>query len=99
MFSRDVYKRQALLQERGSIQSRQQRFATMLEQINIRKAELTKRLLDRKTREAGLDEILDDANKKLNAVNEETVSYTHLDVYKRQCISSPHDFLKPSMRR
>ena len=27
----------ALLQERGSIQSRQQRFATMLEQINIRK--------------------------------------------------------------
>lgn len=34
----------ALLQERGSIQSRQQRFATMLEQINIRKAELTKRL-------------------------------------------------------
>lgn len=43
----------------------------MLEQINIRKAELTKRLLDRKTREAGLDDILDDANKKLNAVNEE----------------------------
>ena len=61
----------ALLQERGSIQSRQQRFATMLEQINIRKAELTKRLLDRKTREAGLDDILDEANKKLNAVNEE----------------------------
>lgn len=44
----------ALLQERGSIQSRQQRFATMLEQINIRKAELTKRLLDRKTRKQGL---------------------------------------------
>lgn len=61
----------ALLQERGSIQSRQQRFATMLEQINIRKAELTKRLLDRKTREAGLDDILDEVNKKLNAVNEE----------------------------
>lgn len=40
----------ALLQERGDIQSRQQRFATMLEQINIRKAELTKRLLDRKTK-------------------------------------------------
>ena len=34
----------APLQERGSIQSRKQRFATMLEQINIRKAELTKRL-------------------------------------------------------
>ena len=43
----------------------------MLEQINIRKAELTKRLLDRKTREAGLDDILDEANKKLSAVNEE----------------------------
>ena len=56
----------ALLQERGSIQSRKQRFATMLEQINIRKAELTKRLLDRKTKgRAGLDDILDDANKSL----------------------------------
>ena len=55
----------ALLQERGSIQSRQQRFATMLEQINIRKAELTKRLLDRKTREAGLDDILDELIRSL----------------------------------
>ncbi len=60
-----------LLQARASIQSKQQRFDTMIEQINIRKAELTKRLLDRKTRESGLDEILESANKQLNDVNHE----------------------------
>ena len=38
-----------LLNNKAGIQSRQQRNDTMLEQINIRKAELSKRLLDRKT--------------------------------------------------
>ena len=60
-----------ILNEKSNIKTENQRYETMLEQINIRKAELTKRLLDRKTREAGLDDILDEANKKLNAVNEE----------------------------
>ena len=47
-----------LLNNRAGIQSRQQRFETMLEQANIRKAELGKRLLDRKTQEADLNTLL-----------------------------------------
>ena len=61
----------ALLQERGTIQSKQQRFDTMIEQINIRKAELTKRLLDRKTRESGLDDVLTEATAQLDRINSE----------------------------
>ena len=61
----------ALLQERGTIQSKQQRFDTMIEQINIRKAELTKRLLDRKTRESGLDDVLAEATAQLDRINSE----------------------------
>ncbi len=60
----------ALVAERGNIQSKQQRFDTMLEQINIRKSELNKRLLDRKTRESGLNQILEEATASLNQVNE-----------------------------
>lgn len=40
----------ALLNRRADIQAKQQRSDTMVEQINIRKAELGKRLLDRKRR-------------------------------------------------
>ncbi len=61
----------ALLQERGTIQSKQQRFDTMIEQINIRKAELTKRLLDRKTKESGFDDILAEATAQLERINDE----------------------------
>ena len=43
-----------LLNNNASIKARQQRFDTMLEQIQIRKAELSNRLLDRKTEEAEL---------------------------------------------
>ena len=59
-----------LLQSKASIQSRQQHCDTMLEQINIRKSELNKRLLDRKTQEAGLNSVLDDFKKELEAVND-----------------------------
>ena len=38
-----------LLNNKASVKARQQRYDTMAEQINIRKAHLTKRLLDRKT--------------------------------------------------
>ena len=41
----------ALLNNKASIKAGQQRYDTMLEQINIRKAELTKRLLERKSEE------------------------------------------------
>ena len=44
-----------LLNNRASIKSKEQRLETMLEQTNIRKAKLTQRLLERKTREGDLD--------------------------------------------
>ena len=44
-----------LLSNRASIKSKEQRLETMLEQTNIRKAKLTQRLLERKTREEDLD--------------------------------------------
>ena len=59
-----------LLNQNVSIKTRQQRFDTMLEQINIRKAELNKRLLDRKTQEAGLDSVLAGYQAELDVVNQ-----------------------------
>ncbi|MCR5415438.1 MAG: chromosome segregation protein SMC [Pseudobutyrivibrio sp.] len=44
-----------LLKNRASIKSKEQRLVTMMEQTNIRKAKLTQRLLERKTREEDLD--------------------------------------------
>ncbi len=44
-----------ILSNRASIKSKEQRLETMLEQSNIRKAKLTQRLLERKTREEDLD--------------------------------------------
>ena len=62
-----------LLNNKAGIQSKQQRFDTMLEQINIRKAELGKRLLDRKTQEADLNTVLSDYQKELEAVSLEII--------------------------
>lgn len=58
-----------LLQSKASIQAKQQKFDTMLEQCNIRKAELNKRLLDRKAQEEGLNTVLDDYAKELEKVD------------------------------
>jgi chromosome segregation protein len=55
-----------LLNNKASIKARQQRCDTMLEQINIRKAELTKRLLARKTQEADLLSVLENYQKELD---------------------------------
>ena len=62
-----------LLNNKAGIQSKQQRFDTMLEQINIRKAELGKRLLDRKTQEADLNTVLSDYQKELEEVSLEII--------------------------
>lgn len=59
----------ALLNSKSSIHARQQKYETMLEQINIRKAELSKRLLDRKTQEADLNTILREYQDNLDKVN------------------------------
>ncbi|MCR4693829.1 MAG: chromosome segregation protein SMC [Pseudobutyrivibrio sp.] len=45
----------ALLNNRASIKSKEQRLETLLEQTNIRKAKLNQRLLERKTKEEDLD--------------------------------------------
>lgn len=58
-----------LLNKKASIKARQQRFDTMLEQVNIRKAQLTQRLLARKTEEADLESVLADYKQELEAVN------------------------------
>ena len=64
-----------LLQNKAAIQAKQQRADTMLEQINIRKSELNKRLLDRKTREAGLNTVLDEYQEKLDLINKTIQEY------------------------
>lgn len=58
-----------LLNHRADIQAKQQRSDTMIEQINIRKAELGKRLLDRKTQENDLDGTLAECQKNLEEVS------------------------------
>ncbi len=59
-----------LLNNKASIKARQQRFDTMIEQINIRKAQLNQRLLARKTEEADLQGILAGYLKELEAANQ-----------------------------
>ncbi len=59
-----------LLNNKASIKARQQKYDTMLEQMNIRKAELTKRLLDRKTKEADLLSVLEGFEKELAVVDD-----------------------------
>ena len=60
-----------LLNQKASIKARQQRYDTMLEQVNIRKAQLNQRLLQRKTEEQGLLENLKACEDELAAVNEQ----------------------------
>ena len=58
-----------LLNNKASIKARQQRYDTMAEQVNIRKAQLNQRLLARKTEEADLDSVLAGYQKELEEVN------------------------------
>ena len=58
-----------LLNKKASVKARQQRYDTMLEQVNIRKAQLTQRLLARKTEEADLEAVLSGYQKELDEVN------------------------------
>lgn len=60
-----------LLNSKASIKARQQRFDTMEEQVNIRKAQLNQRLLARKTEEADLDSVLAEYQKDFDSVQSE----------------------------
>ena len=64
-----------LLNNNVHIKSRQQRHDTMLEQIQIRKAELSKRLLARKTEEADLSSVLETYEVELAKINEQLRSF------------------------
>ena len=63
-----------ILNNNATIKGEQQRCDTMLEQIQIRKAELNKRLLARKTEEADLNAVLETYEAEFAKVNEQLIS-------------------------
>ena len=92
-----------LLNEKGTIQSKEQRFDTMLEQINIRKAQLNQRLLQRKTEEEDLNETLqrcqkeyDDVSKGLEALKQKDQEFSHKAVEWRNKRREAQDVLAKS---
>ncbi len=60
-----------LLQHKAALQANLQKYATLAEQANIRKAQLNQRLLQGKSEESGLDVELQEQESALAAVNEE----------------------------
>ncbi|MBO5153951.1 MAG: chromosome segregation protein SMC [Eubacterium sp.] len=60
-----------LLNNRGNIKSRGQKYDTMLEQINIQKAQLTKRRLQRKSEESGFEQELVRCETELKTVQDQ----------------------------
>ncbi|MDD7178067.1 MAG: chromosome segregation protein SMC [Lachnospiraceae bacterium] len=60
-----------LLNHRGNIKSKGQKYDTMLEQINIQKAQLTKRRLQRKTEESGFEKELSRCEEELKAAQDQ----------------------------
>ncbi len=60
------------LNQKSIIQANIQRYNTMLEQINIRKAELNSRLINFKTDENEFDSLIKDLKQKLGSVTKET---------------------------
>ncbi len=84
-----------LLDEKATIGSEEQRFDTMLEQTNIRKAELNQRILAKKTEEADLDETLkacqeqfDAASQQAEKLKEEDKNLMHQLVEARNALSA-----------
>lgn len=60
-----------LLNQKASVKAKQQRYDTMLEQVNIRKSQLNQRLLQRKTEESGLEEALKKSEEELTVIQEQ----------------------------
>ncbi len=58
-----------LLNGRASTKARMQRYDTMQEQVNIRRAQLNKRMLEQKGEEEALQQMVDDADSQLEEVN------------------------------
>lgn len=59
-----------LLNNRASTKARMQRVDTMLEQVNIRKAQLSKRLLEQKSEEEALQAAVEEADNKLTQITQ-----------------------------
>ena len=59
-----------LLNGKASIKAKQQRFDTMAEQVNIRKAQLNQRLLKRKSEEADLESVFTEYKEELAKANQ-----------------------------
>lgn len=64
-----------LLNNRGNIKSRGQKYDTMLEQINIQKAQLTKRRLERKSEESDFEQELKRCEEKLKEVSDQNANF------------------------
>lgn len=60
-----------LLNQKASMQAKQQKFDTMIEQVNIRKAQLNQRLLQRKSEESDIDAKLEEQTQALQEVEQE----------------------------
>lgn len=60
-----------LLNQKARAQTKQQKFETMTEQANIRKAQLTQRLLQQKSNESSLDLLLKEQQEALDQVQKE----------------------------
>lgn len=60
-----------LLNNKASTKAKQQRYDTMQEQINIRKAQLSKRLLERKSEEEELQAVVEECQQKYSEAKEE----------------------------
>lgn len=60
-----------LLNQKASVKASQQRYDTMLEQVNIRKSQLNQRLLQRKTEESGLEENLRKSEEELEQIQKQ----------------------------
>ena len=63
-----------LLNHRGNIKSRGQKYDTMLEQINIQKAQLTKRRLQRKSEESGFEQEVVRCEEELRVATEQNAA-------------------------
>ncbi len=68
-----------LLNNRASIKSKEQKFETMLEQINIRKAKLTQRLLERKTKEEDFNVAVALAEDEFKSAQNQLLEYQDKD--------------------
>lgn len=60
-----------LLNSKASTKARQQRYDTMQEQVNIRKAQISKRLLEHKSEEEELQFILEECERKYQAARDQ----------------------------